>query len=578
VIKNMNEIKFNYIITIYNKEDLISQVLENVIKCCGSNSHIYLVLDGCTDNSETIIDEIISLNFDTQITKIFADDVHELLSINAGLKVASHKGTGYNLILQDDVLIEDFDIEQKIINLYALEGEKLGYVSFRMGANLKKDALISRDAVPYTDYVENTFGHGGEYIEMLPLGHIAYRTVPIKSPVCIPFKIINQIGMYNAQLAPYGHDDIDLALRVIDKGYYNAVYAIKFKSELEWGGTRAEGHLVVDSIIERNMDLIRVWHKNLLQKITNSIQPLIVKQIEKDPIVNKGDCQKIWDRKIQSFSKARLVLSPIYKRIKNSVKARIGKKLDIRKYAKFNPKYDKDLSFTEVIEFYKNRNDIYMYFHQYFHHHLPKEIKDHREYIIKNKKGFGEDVFHAMWYKLIVEFKPTNLLEIGVYRGQVVSNWTLIGKLLNQDMNISGISPFSSFGDSVSEYLKNLDYYQDVQETFEELNLKKPTFIKGFSSDDKAVKYIKNKKWDLIYIDGGHDYEDVLFDYKLCLENLADNGIIVIDDSSLYTDYNPLSFAFKGHSGPSLVAREYADKEMKFLGAVGHNSIYMKKR
>lgn len=218
-----------------------------------------------------------------------------------------------------------------------------------------------------------------------------------------------------------------------------------------------------------------------------------------------------------------------------------------------------------------------MYFYHYFNYKLPKEIKQHRKYILKNKKGFGEDAFHAMWYKLMIEFKPSNLLEIGVYRGQVVSNWTLIAKLLNQKVDISGISPFSSFGDSVSEYLKNLDYYQDIQETFEELNLEKPTFIKGFSSDDNAVEYIKSKKWDMIYIDGGHDYEDVLFDYKLCLENLADGGIIVLDDASLYTDYKPVSFAFKGHPGPSLVAREYADKEMDFIGAVGHNSVYRKK-
>ena len=572
-----NKISFNYIITIYNKEDLIGQVLENVIKCCRENSHIYPVLDGCMDNSEKIIDEIISLNPNVNITKVFTNDVHELLSINAGLKAASHEGEGYNIILQDDVLLEDFEIEQKIINLYETEGDKLGYVSFRMGANLKKDALNSRDAVPYTDYIENTFGHGGGHIEMLPLGYLAYRTVPIKSPVCIPFKIINEIGMYNEKLAPYGHDDIDLSLRVINKGYYNAVYAIKFKSELDWGGTREEGHLVVDSIIEKNMDYIRIWQRDLIEKIVSNNQPKEIKQIEKNPTLSAKECEDIWNSKVKQSSKLKASLSPIYHKIRNSLNSRIGKKLEKKKYNQFNTKYDKEFSFTETVEYYKNRNDIYMYFYHYFNYKLPKEIKQHRKYILKNKKGFGEDAFHAMWYKLMIEFKPSNLLEIGVYRGQVVSNWTLIAKLLNQKVDISGISPFSSFGDSVSEYLKNLDYYQDIQETFEELNLEKPTFIKGFSSDDNAVEYIKSKKWDMIYIDGGHDYEDVLFDYKLCLENLADGGIIVLDDASLYTDYKPVSFAFKGHPGPSLVAREYADKEMDFIGAVGHNSVYRKK-
>ena len=570
-------IGFNYIITIYNKENMIGQVLKNVVKCCRKNSTIYPVLDGCTDNSENIIDEIIKQYPKVPITKVYTNDVHELLSINAGLKAASHKGVGYNIILQDDVLMEDFDIEEKIANLYEQEGENLGYISFRMGANLKKNALTSREAVPYTDYIENTFGHGGGHIEMLPLGFLAYRTVPIKSPVCIPFKIVTEIGIYNEKLAPYGHDDIDLALRVINKGYYNAVYAIKFKSELEWGGTREEGHLVVDSIIERNMDYIRIWNKNSLNEIATSTQSMEVKQIEKNPIVNPEDCKRLWDDKVKQTSKLKKKLAPMYKKVKNNFNARVGKKIEKLKYRKLNPKYDEELSFSEAVEYYKNRNDVYMYFYQYFHHKLPKDIKKHREYILKNKKGFGEDAFHAMWYKLILEFEPKKLLEIGVYRGQVVSNWTLIAKLLNQKVDISGISPFSSFGDSVSEYLKNLDYYQDIQDTFEELNLAKPTFIKGISSDDNTVEYIKSKKWDMIYIDGGHDYEDVLFDYKLCLENLADGGIIVLDDASLYTDYKPVSFAFKGHPGPSLVAREYAVKEMDFLGAVGHNSVYRKR-
>jgi len=572
-----NYISFNYIITIYNKEDLIGQVLENVIKCCGENSHIYPVLDGCTDNSEKIIDAIMELNSELSITKVFTDDVHELLSINAGLKAASQNGVGYNIILQDDVLLEDVEIEKKIINLYKQEGEKLGYVSFRMGANLKRDALTSKEAVPYENYIENVCGHGGGQMEMLPIGHIAYRTVPIKSPVCVPFKLINDIGINNEKLAPYCHDDLDMAIRAIKKGYYNLVYAVKFKSELDWGGTREEGHLVVDSIIERNMDFIRIWSKEQIENITSKTQNIETKNIEDNPMLSIAECKKIWNRKVSASSQIKYRLHPICKMLKDTFQARVGKKLDKYKYKKFNFKYDKEMTFSEVAKYYKNSNDVYMYFHHYFNHKLPKEIKNHREYIIKNKKGFGEDAFHAMWYKLMDEYKPKNLLEIGVYRGQVVSNWTLIGKLLNQNINVSGISPFSSFGDSVSEYLKDLDYYQDVQETFEELNLSKPTFIKGFSNDDKAVEYIKSKKWDMVYIDGGHDYKDVLFDYKLCLENLSDRGIIVIDDSSLYTDYNPLLFSFKGHPGPSLVAREYADKEMEFLGAVGHNCVYMKR-
>ena len=168
-----------------------------------------------------------------------------------------------------------------------------------------------------------------------------------------------------------------------------------------------------------------------------------------------------------------------------------------------NTGYDKEFSFSESVEHYKSKNEIYLYFCSYYEYRLPKAIKEHREYIEENNKGFGESAFHAMWWKLLLEFKPKNMLEIGVYRGQVISLWALISEMLHRDVDIHGISPFSSFGDSVSEYMKNLDYYQDVKSTFSELNLKTPTFTRGFSNEPQSVKAIKDKAWDLIYIDGG---------------------------------------------------------------------------
>ncbi|MGN6195289.1 MAG: hypothetical protein ACTHOB_10145, partial [Ginsengibacter sp.] len=84
----MNPI-FNYIITIHNKEDLIEDVLNSVIKCCNANSFIYPVLDGCTDKSEEIVDQIIRENRNISINKIKVNDVHEIMSINEALKLSN---------------------------------------------------------------------------------------------------------------------------------------------------------------------------------------------------------------------------------------------------------------------------------------------------------------------------------------------------------------------------------------------------------------------------------------------------------------------------------------------------------
>ncbi|MFT6443348.1 MAG: putative O-methyltransferase YrrM, partial [Salibacteraceae bacterium] len=552
-------IKFNYIITIYNKEDLIEEVLTNVIKCCGKNSHIYPVLDGCTDNSERIIDEVSKKYPKIPISKVYTEDVHELLTINEGLKSASQEGDGYNIILQDDVVILDHGLEEKIVRLYKLEGPKLGYVSFRLGANLKTDALTSNDPVPYKDYVENAFGHGIRGARMLPVGSIAYRTVPIKSPVCIPFEIIRNVGMYNEELAPYGHDDIDLAIRTIEAGYYNAIFSIHFESDVDWGGTRMEGHLVQDFIIEKNMNYIRDKYFIELGRICSNVQPCNEVKISGMDSVSGHISLVEWKRKVKV--RHRLHLDVVYKKILVKIKwviNRSRRKSDYKKYSRPQEKYDLDLSFSEVCNKFKSREETYSYFHHYFHNRSPKVIREHREYILRNEKGFGEDAFHAMWWLLLLEFKPKRMLEIGVYRGQVVSLWALISKLARHEFEIHGVSPFSAAGDSVSTYMKELDYMNDSLQTFNDWGLDEPVFVRSLSTDAVGVAHIKSQVWDLIYIDGSHDKEVVLEDYKLSFANIKVGGLIVFDDSSLYAEYDPASFSFPGHPGPSVVVRDYA--------------------
>ena len=45
------------------------------------------------------------------------------------------------------------------------------------------------------------------------------------------------------------------------------------------------------------------------------------------------------------------------------------------------------------------------------------------------------------------------MLEIGAYRGQIISAWALVTKELHISCDIQGISPFTSVGDEVSTYI-----------------------------------------------------------------------------------------------------------------------------
>jgi Methyltransferase domain len=230
-------------------------------------------------------------------------------------------------------------------------------------------------------------------------------------------------------------------------------------------------------------------------------------------------------------------------------------------------------SITEVLT--KERNIAYQMLDLFYTLHLPKEFIQHRKFFNNNNRGFGEDAFHSMWYLIFKEFKPQKCLEIGVYRGQVITLWRKLSNFYNYDCEIGAISPFSSAGDTVSKYLE-IDYYQDTINNHLSFNLQLPKFCSEYSTAPSAIDFMKSEKWDLIYIDGSHDYEIVKQDLENSITNLSNGGLIVMDDSSLYFDYTPNKKSFAGHPGPSKVAKEIAQSKLKLLGGVGHNNVFQK--
>ena len=261
---------FNYIITIHNKEDLLQKVLTGVVKCCGPNSVVYPVLDGCTDASEAITDEIIRDNPNVPIHKLYENNVHEILSINAALKVADQSKPGYNIILQDDVILADETLEEQVQKLYGATNGSLGYVSFRMGADLAADRLTRGNTFAFDNYVENAYGPGLIKNDPLLPGQFAFRQIAIKSPVCIPTAVINRFGLLDEKLVPCCHDDVEYCLRMLGHGYQNGVYGLKLFSDVDWGTTRRKPDPKFREIIYRNTNYVADKYRHQIPQLRNT--------------------------------------------------------------------------------------------------------------------------------------------------------------------------------------------------------------------------------------------------------------------------------------------------------------------
>jgi hypothetical protein len=207
---------------------------------------------------------------------------------------------------------------------------------------------------------------------------------------------------------------------------------------------------------------------------------------------------------------------------------------------------------------------------------LPKKFRDHREFFKKESRGFGEDAFHFVWYRLFKKIHPKRCLEIGVYRGQVISLWELLSKHLGYSAEVWGITPLNNLGDDVSNY-PTLNYGLEIKNNYNFFKLDQPKLLQNSSESNEASTFIKTGEWDLIYIDGNHNYNNVLNDYINSNIGLNCGGFLVLDDSSLYLNYRPKKGSFKGHHGPSQILIEKVANEMQHMLTIGHLNIFQKK-
>lgn len=241
------------------------------------------------------------------------------------------------------------------------------------------------------------------------------------------------------------------------------------------------------------------------------------------------------------------------------------------------PKNIKDLLHLNNMELYSS---MFYYFHKY----LDKDLKKIRGYFNSEFRGFGEDAFFSIWYFIFQFLKPKNVLEIGVYRGQCLVLFQTLSDKFNLDCNVSGVSPFSNIGDEYSEYLE-LDYIDDIHKSFKYFGLEYPNLEKGLSQDKNIVSYIQAKKWDLIYVDGSHDYDIVIKDLRLSVNHLNKGGILAIDDSNKNKDFNSKIIQSKfnilsteGHEGPTLALDDLLQErnDIKKFISIGHINFLIK--
>lgn len=240
------------------------------------------------------------------------------------------------------------------------------------------------------------------------------------------------------------------------------------------------------------------------------------------------------------------------------------------------------------------------------HTQLTKEtwttphLADHRRHIEQNKLGFGDPCFHAAWQHLFLEaqarFGSVRALEIGVFKGQVISLWSLLARHYKIDLQASAITPLEGsplpgsklwlriralLDRKFRERLANGDFYETedyekiIRALFRhfDLDFAQIALHRGYSTDPVILKQVAAHTYHIIYVDGDHTLEGARHDFSTFGPKVVPGGWLVADDAGC--DLPGTTF-WKGHASVSVAARDLPSLGFVNVLNVGHNRFYQR--
>lgn len=227
-------------------------------------------------------------------------------------------------------------------------------------------------------------------------------------------------------------------------------------------------------------------------------------------------------------------------------------------------------------------------------------LAEHRRHVEAHQLGFGDPAFHAMWRGLMLaaamRFGRVRALEIGVFKGQVISLWALLAKTLALPIQIAAISPLAGsvaprpgFWSALRyrvdrrfrEHIDNGNFYADddyeaaIRGLFERfgLDFSAVALHRGYSTDPLLRARLGEERFEVVYVDGDHSYEGARQDFLTYGPKVVPGGWLIADDASCDL---PGSRFWKGHPAVSRAVTVLPELGFRNVLNVGHNRIYQR--
>ncbi len=198
------------------------------------------------------------------------------------------------------------------------------------------------------------------------------------------------------------------------------------------------------------------------------------------------------------------------------------------------------------------------------------------------KKPYGDN-----FLSLVEEYKPKNVLEIGVFCGVTSRNiCELLKTNFGSDFRFYGLDLFgstkkSSVDEIEPKFLENQKFSNPLKTIYynfikkENLNSKisVENFLKKFSQNIELIEgdtrvtleKIPLSEIDFVFLDGGHSYDTVLSDLQKLYDNMKNNSKIVCDDFAGITKIESVEKAIKDFANNNKIKLEEKFKRFALL-------------
>lgn len=209
-------------------------------------------------------------------------------------------------------------------------------------------------------------------------------------------------------------------------------------------------------------------------------------------------------------------------------------------------------------------------------------LKAHRDYVETGKFGYGDRPFHWLW-KLLIDACPSELkmLEIGVFQGQTISLAALVARETGKSAKIVGVTPLNTAGDQYATH-PDINYEYRIRQIHLDHGVGRPDIMCGYSFDPRIQLLAREDgPYDIVYIDGCHDYHVVVDDIYHYAPLVRPGGYLVIDDAANYLQIPDglIPSNWRGLEDVSRAVRETleADPRFEHVLAIGHNRVFLRK-